>query len=333
MTDYVLPETLYPNEVSWRLVDLSTAFANPLSGAQRTYSRGQRWSCRMRWRDMRLDDRSQLLGLIAAMRGKSNRIWLTDTTSPIRGSFPCPELISDPYTRTAAAHWTSNNAEMQLRADLVNGLRLFRTGVVDARFAYTTSFLTVVSGAYYAYRYLIAAGRGTIGLNARLGTTQAGNELLFGTLRSAAGYYVENAAASGTVMSASFGDFQSGRSAGDFQFLPLVSLSRCARVNGTVAAGASAILLKNMPVSTNGLALAGDMFEVNGELKRLIANLDSDASGNAHAMFEPALRAAATDNVSVVFRSPFGRFVMEDAAEWPTRISYYSDFELSFLEA
>jgi len=45
-----------------------------------------------------------------------------------------------------------------------------------------------------------------------------------------------------------------------------------------------------------GILLAGDYFEVNSEIKRMTANVNSDGSGNATLQFGPELRVSPSDN-------------------------------------
>ena len=72
---------------------------------------------------------------------------------------------------------------------------------------------------------------------------------------------------------------------------------------------------------------------VNGELKRLIADLDSDSSGGGTVLFEPALRASPADATPVVFRNPMGKFLLaEDSVSYGTRPGIISDIELSLVE-
>ena len=99
----------------------------------------------------------------------------------------------------------------------------------------------------------------------------------------------------------------------------MVSAARCALVNGSSQIGGS-LVIDGLPTSTNGLARAGDWFEVNGELKRLTADLNSDSSGNGYLIFEPTLRTSPANNAPVIFRNPMGRFLLaEESTSWGTR--------------
>lgn len=332
MTDYTLPPDLVASEIEWRLFDNTAVFSSPLSGAVRTVSRpGNRWGARMVFRAVSGQDRRRLMSLLSALRGRANRLWFTDPAYTLAGSFACPELLTNNAAVTNTTGWTSSNAELVLSADSHLGLRLARTGVVSDQYAYQSAITTVTS-APYAMRGIVLSGRGNARYSFRAGTTQGDNTLLNGTTRTAEGRYAETFTASGTSTHISYYDLISGRSAGDFQFLSWASVSRCALVNGASQTGGK-LIIDGLPTSTNGLAFAGDWFEVNGELKRLTADLNSDGSGNGYLIFEPTLRASPADNTPVVFRSPMGKFMLaEDSAGWSTRPGILSDIELNLIE-
>jgi hypothetical protein len=110
------------------------------------------------------------------------------------------------------------------------------------------------------------------------------------------------------------------------------TLTTSAASTGTAPTG-GACDIRGLPASTNGIVLAGDMVEINGELKRAIADLNSDAAGLGYLQFEPAMRSAATpDGAAVVFGAPMGKFVMLDGGTQPSRPGYFSDFALTFAE-
>lgn len=332
MTDYVLPPDLVASEIEWTLFDNSAVFSSPLSGAVRTVSRpGTRWGVRMVFRAVSTQDRRRLMSMIAALRGRTNRIWVTDPSYTLSGSMPCPELITNSSPVVNTTGWTSSNAELVLSADSAFGLRFTRAGVTAAQNA-NQAGVTIVNAARYAVQFSLAQGKGNIRMSMRCGSTSGGSEMLSGTTYTAAGRFVAGFAATATTGYFNIRDFITGRNVGDFQFVPWVSAARCAIVNGGSQTGSS-LLLSGMPTSTAGLARAGDWIEVNGELKRLIADLDSDSSGGGTVLFEPALRASPADATPVVFRNPMGKFLLaEDSVSYGTRPGIISDIELSLVE-
>lgn len=80
---------------------------------------------------------------------------------------------------------------------------------------------------------------------------------------------------------------------------------------GTSQTG-SALYLKGLPVSTNGLLLPEDFFEINGELKQCTAALNSDAAGLGYLQFEPGLIRSPADNDPVIITDPMGKFLVSN---------------------
>ena len=332
MTDYILPPDLVGASVEWTLTDNTAVFQSPLSGTTRTVSRpGTRWSARIVFRGVSGQKRRRLMSLLAILRGRANRLYVTDPAYTLAGSFACPELLTNQSAVLNTTGWASSNAELALSADSHLGLRLTRTGVTADRYAYQSAVTTVTS-APYAYRMLLLAGRGNARASLEAGTTQGGTDVLNGATRTENGYYVDSFAASGTSTHLSIYDYISGRATGEFQFIPWASAARCALVNGASQTGGK-LIIDGLPVSSNGLALAGDWFEVNGELKRLTADLNSDGSGNGYLIFEPTLRASPADNAPVIFRSPMGKFMLaSESVGYETRPGIISDIDLSLME-
>jgi hypothetical protein len=164
------------------------------------------------------------------------------------------------------------------------------------------------------------------------GTSQGATGLLNGTPRTTAGRIVETFTASGASTHASFHDLIAGRAAGDFQFLTHASVARCGLVAGASQTGAS-LAVDGLPVSSAGLLRAGDWIEVNGELKRLVADLNTDAAGAGTMLIEPPLRNSPADNVPVVVRTPMGRFLLSDeSVGWSTSPGTFSTIELNLIE-
>ena len=62
--------------------------------------------------------------------------------------------------------------------------------------------------------------------------------------------------------------------------------------------------------SITGILLAGSRFSVNGELKSLSVDADSDSSGRATLSFEPPLRATAPAGGALVLVKPTALFIL-----------------------
>lgn len=334
--DLIWPANIIPNEMSWGLVDHTAVVVSPLSGATRTYPRpGTRWSVMYRLNAKSGAERHQMLALIAQLRGRANRVVLTDIARRRRGVFPTLELISN-NTFATTVGWTPS-AEVTLSAS-AHALRAVRD-TVSADQTVRHGAVTTIAGAAYVFRVHSYIGRGSMDYRLRVGTSAGGNQLAADSAdRTAGGVATLGCVASGSTTYPSILDGINGRSAGDFQHYQWPTFARCALVDNTPTGGipqtGMGVYLKNLPTSTNDLIVAGDLVELGGELKCAVAALNSDSSGKGYLMFEPAMRAALVDSTPVVIHQPFGRFMLNtDTTEWSTVPGVLSDFELSFIEA
>jgi hypothetical protein len=101
--------------------------------------------------------------------------------------------------------------------------------------------------------------------------------------------------------------------------------------SGTAQTG-SAIHVKGLPVSTNGLLLPGDWIEINQQLKMVTASLDSDAAGLGYLQFRPRLHRPVADNDPIIVTKPMGKFLLRDGAQWNNRYGLYMDIDLTLDE-
>lgn len=94
----------------------------------------------------------------------------------------------------------------------------------------------------------------------------------------------------------------------------------------------NALYLKGLPVSTAGLLLEGDPFEINGELKTALSALNSDAAGLGYITFGPSLCRVPADADGVVIYRPMGKFILATDASWVNDFGVYADVDIT-LEA
>lgn len=100
---------------------------------------------------------------------------------------------------------------------------------------------------------------------------------------------------------------------------------------GTSQTGRS-LYVKGLPASTNGLLLAGDLFEINGELKEISAPLNSNAAGLGLLQFGPSLARSPSDNDPVIINNPMGTFMLAGDPQRTERFGVYTDFDLELVE-
>lgn len=101
---------------------------------------------------------------------------------------------------------------------------------------------------------------------------------------------------------------------------------------GSQSQTGSALYIKGLPVSTNGLLLVGDLVEIGGELKQVKASLNSDAAGLGYLQFEPPLFRSPADNDPVIINNPMGKFILADNGKAANRLGRYADVDLAFEE-
>lgn len=85
-------------------------------------------------------------------------------------------------------------------------------------------------------------------------------------------------------------------------------------VNGASQTGTT-LATSGWPLSTNGILLPGDRFEVGGELKEIDTQADSDGSGNATLSFFPPIRFSPADSAALTVNSPKATFRLASASE------------------
>lgn len=158
MTDFVLPPPV-PNTCEWTLHDYTGVSTSVVSGAMRTVSRGQRWGVRLTWHDVAGASRAALEAFVAAMRGKSNRVWISDPAYVQRGSFPSSELLAN-SAFASTANWSGGvSYTLTASGNVLRGTRAQSTGA-NSYIAYPDNIPTTFAapGIPYMCRYLTKPG-------------------------------------------------------------------------------------------------------------------------------------------------------------------------------
>jgi len=103
-------------------------------------------------------------------------------------------------------------------------------------------------------------------------------------------------------------------------------------VAGASQSGAS-LTTDGWPNSTLVLK-RGDFFEVNGELKMVVADVTSNGTGQATVTFEPPLRASPADNAPLTTASPGATFRLEEPKnEWDHQAGFATNVTLTAVES
>ena len=333
MAEFFWPLDIIPNKQTWSIRDASAVFTSPMTGTTKTVTRpGTRVGCSITLTKLSTSQRHKMLALIAALRGRANRIWIPDISTPLRGSFPATELLTNTVFETATTGWSSSSSELVLSVDS-GRMRLTRTGVLADR--YVSAPITTVASTVVLFRAGVIQGRAAPSYALQVGTTGGGAELVAGAQKTAGGLQHVVAPTTGTLSFPAIRDYSSGRAADFFQIVDSPSAARCAWVQGASQTG-SGLYISALPVSTDGLLLAGDIVAVYTdawEIKRLTANLNSNASGTGFILFEPALRVSPANAAPVAIYRPMAKFMLAgESVGWETLPGFYSDFTLDFME-
>jgi hypothetical protein len=268
--------------------------------------------------------RAALKALRSDLSGQANRVFVGNPSYAMRGVFPCSEMLANNYFASGSASWSVGSGWALTVSDGI--AKLTATSATPATTALSQS-ITLTSGIAYAVRTLSLAGYGTTQPGAVLGSILNSS--------GAPGMYTAYGTA-GSTGAQSVGVYHTipgGFAAGRTFFAPWTSCQRCALVNGASQTG-NALLIDALPISTNGLALAGDIVQIGTQLAMVTRSLDSDSSGAGYLQFKPSLRASPADNSPIIFGYPLGRFVaVSNESGWTDSPGGFSDLDFEFEEA
>ena len=91
MTIFDLNQT--PSNVTMEIVGNTGLFASPLVASAQTLARSTKWNATYLFGNQRDDDRGDLLGTIAALRGQDNRLRVSVFDNPKRGDYGGTPLV------------------------------------------------------------------------------------------------------------------------------------------------------------------------------------------------------------------------------------------------
>ena len=298
MADLFWPADIVPSSVEWRIIDSTAVFNSALSGVTRTVSRpGTRLACTLNFSALSGQDRGRVQGILAGLRGRSNRIWLYDNSYAQRGSFPATELVEN-NTFASATGWTAGAYHSLVLQDRVMRVARSVTGI-SAAALYETAGNTPTTYAGYVSRAFLREGRGTFtSTGARIGTSAGGSYAGSDTT----GYGLKTTqSSSGTSSSLFFSLYDSqtsGTVAGDYFDVLYTSLSRCAVVDNGLNALTYSDQIDNAAWTKNNCSSAGANVNAftapDGTLtgERLVES--SDGSNQYHYITQTATKPASS---------------------------------------
>jgi hypothetical protein len=106
-------------------------------------------------------------------------------------------------------------------------------------------------------------------------------------------------------------------------------------VNGAILAGVTSVAIDGMANSTNGVFKAGDYFRFTGQTKvyMVMADVDSNGSGQGTLTFEPPLRDNVSDNAVIIYSNvDFTVGLTGDIQEFNISTENYFQYEVDLIE-
>jgi hypothetical protein len=91
MTVFDLNQT--PTDVTMEVVGNTGLFSSPLIASAQTLARSTKWNATYRFNNLRGDDRRDLMGTIAALRGQDNRLRVPVYDNPAAGAYGGTPLV------------------------------------------------------------------------------------------------------------------------------------------------------------------------------------------------------------------------------------------------
>ncbi len=83
-----------PTDVTMEVVGNTGLFKSPLIASAQTLARSTKWNANYRFSNLRADDRADLMGTIAALRGQDNRLRVPVYDNPKRGAYGGTPLVN-----------------------------------------------------------------------------------------------------------------------------------------------------------------------------------------------------------------------------------------------
>lgn len=114
--------------------------------------------------------------------------------------------------------------------------------------------------------------------------------------------------------------------------VPTRGAQTVASTSAATSQAGSGIYVKGLPASQSGLLLPGDFVEIDGQLKRVTASLDSDAAGLGYLQVRPSIVRPVADNTPIIVTKPLGRFKFSENIDYDSMFGMNSDYDLTLEE-
>lgn len=334
MTDFILSAALRQARSSFRYIDSTGVSRAGYTGVvQSTNYGGDRIGATIDFTPMggrpAADQalRRQLLATIMRLRGKTNRIYLQDSSYVQGGSFPSTELIANTDFSSTSGYTAGSEASLSVGDNVLRVLRTSNPGSSGVNHYALLHPAATVQYAPYAFRYHIPTVRGTMNARPSLGGNMAVVSL--DSVSTVPAYLRAVGVATGTSgVDAYFDNITPGASfPGDYFDIDFVSFSRCFVVDG-----AANLLLQSNSLATTwtktGLtAPSSNNTDIAPDGSTTGETLTENTSGGGHFLSQnvTVLAAAADYSISVSLKasSRFWAYVQITENTGSTVVSAY----------
>lgn len=229
MTDIFFPADLIPTGMMIGVDDFTAVDESATVGSMQssTLYGTRRWRVRMDFAVLTGAQLARFEALIAALRGRQNRVWISPGRAA-RGSFPDAEILTNNTFVNGATGWANfltAFATLSVADRSIRTTRVSAGGVIGP----AQTLPTLPINTPYAGRALICSGRGPSSFSAQLRPT-SGNLASF----SISGNYAIQGWSPTVGAGSQFGIFESsatGGIAGDYFDMPWASVSQCVMVD------------------------------------------------------------------------------------------------------
>lgn len=227
MSEYLWPPDIVPSAQDWRVLGNVASFESPFTGSIRTVSRsGGRLGCRLVVPPLKGTDRYRLMSILAALRDRSNYLWVPDFSTTRRGSFPATELLTNNDFSDGTTGWSSSGV-----LTVADGVARMTATTQNQPAFYRSPNASLTQYAPYALRSFIGDALSGVSLGPYM---EAGDNDVSGYSSSARGLRTISAVTTSTTPGAQYPvsvGAVTGYEAGQFVDCHWSSHSRCIPVD------------------------------------------------------------------------------------------------------
>lgn len=272
--------------------------------------------------------RAALRNIRAGLRGQANRIWLSDPSYKLRGSFPTGELMTNGNFARGATGWATTNSALSVADGYA---RVQNTAATTGNITNSTA-MPIISGSAYVARALPYPGLQTTPLGwAFNGGATLGAGGYFSVIVTAQALFIASFTAAGATFFFSLQNQSTTN--GDFVHFLYASASRCALVDGASQVGAN-LFISSLPANSAGLLLPGDRVQIGTQLNSVVAPLSSDGAGVGYLQCALPWRTSPANNAPVIIDNPMARCILSDSSTgWDDSPGGFADFQFKLEES